>query len=117
MADPNLDLTYTGTDGTAGFTAAWKSELKNVGVGEQEIKKITEGEGYEAEIRFEKPFKGVSHAKTIAESISDNQTKFTTIFTSRSKFPLNVMTSIICKMVQRNMDENSGNLKRVLEQQ
>ncbi len=43
MADPNSKITYTRTDGTVGFKSAWNSQMKNVGVGEQEITKITEG--------------------------------------------------------------------------
>ncbi len=36
MMDPNVKLIYTGTDGTVGFKSAWSSDVKNVGVGEQE---------------------------------------------------------------------------------
>jgi hypothetical protein len=38
--DPNMKKTYTGTDAEVGFISAWESTDKNVGVGEQEIKKI-----------------------------------------------------------------------------
>lgn len=47
MLDPAMKKTYTGTDGTVGFISAWESTHKNVGVGEQEILKITEGERIE----------------------------------------------------------------------
>ena len=40
MMDPNVRRNYAGTDGTAGFIAKWDSDNKNVGKGEQEIKKI-----------------------------------------------------------------------------
>src|SRR5436190_22481049 len=44
MKDPNIKIVYTGTDGTVGFTSSWESNDKNVGIGEQEIKKIDDGE-------------------------------------------------------------------------
>jgi hypothetical protein len=68
MADPNSKITYTGVDGTVGFKAAWNSEMKNVGVGEQEITKITDGIGYDVILRFEKPFKGISYANATTQS-------------------------------------------------
>ena len=117
MADPNVKLTYTGTDGTVGFRAAWESADKNVGVGEQEIMSIQEGIGYDAEIRFEKPFKGVSTANVTTEAMSSNQTKVTTTFNSKTPFPMNIMVPMIKKMLQKDMDMNSENLKRVLENQ
>lgn len=117
MADPNVKLTYTGTDGTVGFRAAWESADKNVGVGEQEITSIKEGVGYDAEIRFEKPFKGVSTANVTTEAVSSNQTKVTTTFNSKTPFPMNLMVPMIKKMLQKDMDMNSQNLKNVLENQ
>ena len=60
MKDPAVKIVYTGTDGTVGFTSAWQSNDKNVGVGEQEIKKINEGENMEVEIQFKKPFEGTT---------------------------------------------------------
>ena len=117
MADPNVKLTYTGTDGTVGFRAAWESVDKNVGVGEQEIMSIQEGIGYDAEIRFEKPFKGISTANVTTEAVSSNQTKVTTTFNSKTPFPMNLMVPMIKKMLQKDMDVNSENLKRVLENQ
>ena len=115
MADPNSKLVYTGTDGTVGFKASWNSEMKNVGVGEQEIIKITEGVGYHAEIRFEKPFKGISYANTITQSLSENQTKFITTFNSTTPFPLNLMSFMMKNMLLKDMNENSSNLKKILE--
>ncbi|MEI9912591.1 MAG: hypothetical protein WDO71_24890 [Bacteroidota bacterium] len=56
MKDPHIKIIYTGTDGTVGFTSSWESNDKNVGIGEQEIKKITEGESMEVVIRFKKTF-------------------------------------------------------------
>lgn len=43
MTDPNKRMTYTGTDGTEGFSAAWDSDIKQAGKGEQTIEKLLMG--------------------------------------------------------------------------
>ncbi|MCW3085809.1 MAG: hypothetical protein JWP12_3175 [Bacteroidetes bacterium] len=113
MQDPNVKLDYKGTDGTVGFIAAWKSDVKNVGVGEQEIKNIREN-GYDAEVRFEKPFKGISQAHVTLEA-DGAKTKVTTRFDTRTPFPMSFMIPMIKGMLTKDMDENSANLKRNLE--
>ncbi len=115
MADPNVMMTYTGKDGEVGFKAAWVSKDKNVGVGEQEIVDIIEGVGYKVEIRFEKPFKGISYANNFTESIGNNQTKITTVFDTKTPFPMNIIVPIITKMLTKDMNENLTNLKKNLE--
>jgi uncharacterized protein YndB with AHSA1/START domain len=115
MADPNVKLMYKGTDATVGFVSSWKSEMKNVGVGEQEVTAIKEGESIEMEIRFEKPFKGISTAITTVASVNDNQTKYTNTFNTRSPYPMNIMSALMKKMLKKDMDETSARLKKVLE--
>ena len=115
MADPNAKLNYIGEDGTIGFISQWESELKNVGIGEQEITDIKENESYQVEIRFKKPFEGVSQAITTTEAISDTQTKVTTTFHTRTPFPMNVMAPFISKMLKNDMDGNMTKLKTNLE--
>src|SRR4051812_5502877 len=44
MMDPNMKKEFKGVDGTVGFVYGWEGN-KKAGKGEQEIKKITEGEG------------------------------------------------------------------------
>lgn len=115
MADPNVKMNYTGTDGTVGFKAAWESNDKNVGVGEQEIIEIMEGNGYRVEIRFEKPFKGISYATNSTEVIDANTTKLTTVFDTKTPFPMNIMVPMISKMLIKDMNQNANNLKKILE--
>lgn len=115
MADPNSKITYTGVDGTVGFKAAWNSQMKNVGVGEQKITKITDGVGYDVILRFEKPFKGISYANATTQKLTDNQTKVITTFSSTTPFPMNLMSAMMKNMLLKDMNENSSNLKKVLE--
>jgi uncharacterized protein YndB with AHSA1/START domain len=117
MKDPNIKIVYTGTDGTPGFTSSWQSEDKNVGVGEQEIKKIQEGESMEVEIRFKKPFEGTNWSRTDLHTEANGQTKVTNVFYGKSKFPMNIMNLFMDKMVGEDMQQNLENMKRNIEKQ
>lgn len=116
MADPNVKLHYSGTDATVGFVSSWQSELKSVGVGAQEIIKILPANGYEVEICFEKPFKGISHAEVTTVPLSSEQTKVTTTFKTSMPFPINIMIPFVSKMLLRDMEETATNLKKILEE-
>lgn len=115
IADPNVKLTYTGTDGTVGFIARWESEDKNVGVGEQEITRIIDGEGYDVELRFEKPFKGTNYANTRVKVINENSCSVTVTFDATTPFPMNIMVPMLSKMLLKDMETNGTNLKKLLE--
>ncbi len=115
MADPNVKLDYKGIDGTVGFISSWSSENKNVGAGAQEIKAIKEGERYDVELRFEKPFKATNQAYTITTALDGKRTKVTTVFSGSNPYPMNLMSLMIRKMLLKDMNKNMENLKSVLE--
>ena len=115
MRDPNVKIVYTGTDGTVGFKSSWESNDKNVGIGEQEITKLKDGESMEVEIRFKKPFEATNYASTTLTNIGDSQTKLTQVFYGKSKFPMNLMNLMMDKMVGGDMQKNLENLKNNLE--
>lgn len=117
MRDPNIKIIYTGIDGTVGFTSSWQSDDKNVGIGEQEIIRMNEGESMEVEIRFKKPFEAVNYARTTVTAIDSNTTNVTNLFYGKSKFPMNVMNFFMDKLVGKDMQQNLQNLKHNLEQQ
>jgi Polyketide cyclase / dehydrase and lipid transport len=114
MKDPNIRMVYTGTDGTVGFTSSWESNDKNVGIGEQEIKKIN-GDSIEVEIRFKKPFEATNYALTTLTVMGDSETKVTQVFYGKSKFPMNLMNLMMDRMVGNDMQRNLQNLKKNLE--
>lgn len=115
--DPNMKKEYRGTDGTAGFVSAWDSNQKNVGKGEQEIKKIIEGERIDFEIRFIKPFAGIANAYLLTESLSENITWVKWGFDSKMNFPMNLMLlfSNMDKLVGNDLATGLSNLKNILE--
>jgi len=114
VEDPDVKIVYTGTDAAVGFISAWESGKRDV-IGEQEITSIIPGEGYSSEIRFEKPFKGVSHTRVIASSITPSQTKVTTTFNTRTEFPMSAMIPLLKKMLLKDMNKTAQNLKSILE--
>jgi uncharacterized protein YndB with AHSA1/START domain len=114
MMDPNMKREFKGTDGTVGFIYAWNGN-KQAGEGEQEIKAITEGKNIEMEIRFVRPIAGIAHAKMTTESLSDNQTKVTWTTAAPMKYPLNIMLSMIVKMLEKDMATSLTTLKNILE--
>ena len=115
MKDPNVKLVYTGTDGTVGATSSWESDDKHVGVGEQEIIKMNEGESMEVEIRFKKPFEDTNYAISSVSAISDNETKVSNVFYGNNKFPKNLMNLMMDKMIGKFMYQNLVNMKANLE--
>jgi len=115
--DPLMKKTYTGTDGTVGFISAWESDSSDVGVGEQEIKKIAEGERLDFEIRFKKPFESTDYAYMITESTSDSKTKVKWGFKGRMPYPTNLMLVFMDmeKMLAPDLQNGLENLKGILE--
>lgn len=115
--DPDMKKTYRGTDGTVGFVSAWESENEDVGTGEQEIIKITEGERIDFELRFIKPFESTSPAFMTTESISDNQTNVKWGFNGHMNYPMNLTMLFMDfeKMIGDDLQAGLSKLKTELE--
>jgi uncharacterized protein YndB with AHSA1/START domain len=117
MMDPNARRSFKGTDATVGFVSAWDSDKKNVGKGEQEIKRIKEGERIDLEIRFEKPFKGISPVYMITETVSDNSSKVRWGFAGKMAYPMNVMLLFVNfpELLGKDLETSLTSLKTQLE--
>lgn len=118
MMDPNLKKEFKGIDGTEGFVYAWEGN-KKAGKGEQEIKRIAEGEHLDVEIRFIKPFEAIASAPFTTESVNGNQTKLTWGMSSRMKYPMNIMLLFMNmdKLLGKDLETSLGTLKGILEKQ
>jgi hypothetical protein len=114
--DPNMEKKFTGTDGEVGSQSYWNGN-KEVGEGEQEIKKITDGERIDSELRFLKPFKSTSDCYTKVEDIGDGNTKVTWGFAGKNKFPMTIISLFksMDSMVGKDFEDGMANLKEVLE--
>ncbi|NJK95833.1 MAG: SRPBCC family protein [Bacteroidales bacterium] len=115
--DPNMKKSYRGTDGTVGFVSAWESNQDDVGTGEQEIKKITEGERIDYELRFIKPFESTEAAYMITETVSESQTTVKWGFSGRMDYPMNLMMLFMDfeKMIGNDFETGLNRLKTELE--
>lgn len=115
--DPAMKKTFTGTDGEVGFISAWESKDENVGMGEQEIKKITTGERIDYELRFIKPFEATDNAFMTTATLNDNQTKVTWGFNGKMKYPMNLMLLFMDmeKMLGDDLQSGLDKLKIELE--
>jgi uncharacterized protein YndB with AHSA1/START domain len=119
MTDPGMDKQFTGTDGTPGFIYAWESQNKQVGQGAQEIKAIADGESIDCEVRFIKPFQGVSHISFITKAIAPGQTNVTWLFSGTKNYMMKVIHILfnLQKVLKKDMETSLENLKDILEQQ
>ena len=114
--DPEMNKSYTGTDGEVGFISAWESDHKQVWSGEQEIVGLDENKEIRTHLRFLKPFKSESDAYIRVNNDSGN-TKVTWGFSGNNKFPMSIMMLFMNmeKAVGPDFEQGLAKLKSVLE--
>jgi hypothetical protein len=114
--DPNMKKEFVGTDGEVGAISKWDGN-KEVGMGEQELKRIVENEVIESELRFLKPWKSVSDAYLKVKESNDGQTQVIWGFSGRNKFPMSIMMLFMNmdKAVGKDFEEGLGSLKELME--
>lgn len=114
--DPQMQKTFQGEDGTVGFISAWSGN-DEVGVGEQEIKNIVEGERIETELRFKKPMEDTSMAYIATEALGENQTKVRWGMKNNVPFPGNIFFFLLNVQAKlgKDFDDGLGQLKAVVE--
>lgn len=117
MMDPAMKKEYRGTDGTVGFVSAWDSEKGDVGKGEQEIKKIEDGQRIDCELRFIKPFESTAQAYLTTDAVDSSSTKIKWGFSGKMAYPLNIMRLFMDpeKAVGDDFSTGLAKLKTVLE--
>ncbi|SFB24307.1 Polyketide cyclase / dehydrase and lipid transport [Flavobacterium swingsii] len=117
--DPAMKKTSSGTDGQIGFVYGWDSAKEDVGAGEQEIKKITNGERIDFELRFTRPFESTDNAYFTTEAVSATQTKVKWGFNGKMPFPMNAMMPIMGMedMLGKDLQKGLDDLKVLLEKQ
>lgn len=113
--DPAMKKSYRGTDGTVGFVSAWESQDDEVGTGEQEIVKITEGDRIDYELRFMEPFEAQEPAFMTTESVSPTSTRVRWGFSGEMPYPLNIMMLFYDMEEMIGADLNYG-LQRLKEE-
>lgn len=114
--DPNMKKEFEGNDGEIGATSKWEGN-KDVGSGEQEIKRIVQNEVIESELRFLKPWKSRSDAYLKVNEAGAGETEITWGFSGNNKFPLSIMMLFMNmdKAVGKDFEEGLASLKNILE--
>jgi uncharacterized membrane protein len=112
--DPTMKKSSKGVDETVGFTTMWEGN-SDVGKGEQEIKKITEGQRMDFELRFEKPYKDVAQAYMTTDSTGANQTLVKWGINGHMNYPMNIMGLVMNKMLGGDFEVGLANLKALQE--
>ncbi|KAF2327186.1 SRPBCC family protein [Flavobacterium daemonense] len=115
--DPKMKSTFTGTDGQVGSISAWESEVKEVGKGEQEITKITEGKRIDFDLRFKEPMNDTAVGFMSTESVSGNQTKVKWGINGVMPYPMNIMLPMMKmdQMIGNDLQKGLENLKAKME--
>jgi uncharacterized membrane protein len=115
--EPTMKQEFRGTDGTPGFVVYWKGEATDTGEGEQEIKKIVDGERIETELRFKQPFESIAQVHLTTEAAGENQTKVKWGFNSSMPRPMNIMLLFIDMDAAVGKDFGDGltSMKQILE--
>jgi hypothetical protein len=116
--DPTMKQEFRGTDGQPGFVASWKGNSET-GEGEQEIKKITEGERIDTELRFKQPFESKAESYITTEAAGENQTKVKWGMKGETPRPWNVLLLFMNmdQMVGKEFQEGLAKLKTKMESQ
>lgn len=115
--DPNMQKSAEGVDGTVGYISRWRSENPDVGVGEAEIKAITENSRIDFELRFIEPFSAVAPAYMTTEATEQGQTKVSWGFHGKMPYPMNLMLVFVDveNMILQDLQTGLDNLKLIME--
>ncbi len=114
MADPNKKTEKLGTDGTVGYVYKWDGN-DDVGAGEQEIIRITEGDRIDMALRFKRPMESTGNAYMSTEPASPTSTKVKWGMYGKSSYPFNLMNPMMDRILGKDLQTGLDNLKTVLE--
>jgi hypothetical protein len=119
MIDPNMKITYTGTDGQAGAAMAWESKNKKDGIGSQRIVSANAPENIEIELVFEKPVPSKARYWLLLKSLNETSTRVTWRYEGNTApyYLLRVSHLLLQlkKRVRKYMEASLSNLKSTLE--
>ena len=112
--DPNMDEEISGVDGTLGAVKSWSGNSE-VGVGQQEIIKMTKSERIDFELRFQKPMHITNQLYFITENVDDNSTRVVWGMTGRISYPFNLFCLMMHGKVEKDFAAGLEKLKMILE--
>jgi len=119
MVDPQMEKTYTGTDGEPGCRVAWHSKTKTAGIASQQLTAITAPQTITVEIVFEKPMPSKATYRFELSSNGDEKTHVNWIYEGNpSPYYLLRVSHILLRLKKKTagyMEASLKSLKSVLE--
>jgi uncharacterized membrane protein len=112
--DPNMDEEISGVDGTPGAIQSWSGNSE-VGVGQQEIIKMTKGERIDFELRLQKPIHMTNQAYLITDNVDENSTRVVWGMTGRTPYLLNLVCLMMHGKIEKDFTAGLEKLKMILE--
>jgi hypothetical protein len=115
--DPNMEKSFSGIDGTIGFTSSWKSKNREVGSGSQTILRLTEGDSMVCQIAFKEPFESINQNYFTTTSEGDTGTRVEWGFKGEFPYPLNLFAVAMDmeSMIGKDFQQGLNNMKVILE--
>jgi hypothetical protein len=115
--DPNMEKSYTGIDGTVGFTSSWKSKNREVGAGSQTILRLIDGDSMVCKIAFKEPFESVNENYFTTTSMDSLKTRVEWGFHGAFPYPLNLFAALMDmeSMIGKDFQQGLENMKGILE--
>lgn len=113
--DPDMEISYTGTDGEIGSQYLWKGD-KNVGKGYQEITKLAPGERIDIKLVFIEPWESESEVYFLYQDL-EGETVVTWGYYETLPIPKNIMMAAMSmqKKLGNDFDKGLARLKEVIE--
>lgn len=109
--DPNIQITYGGTEGQVGSSSSWKSD--KAGEGTQTITKMT-SDRIETALHFKKPMKSTSNAYLQTTNVNGG-VEVTWGMHGENPYPFNVMCLFMDNLIGKDYEKGLANLKTKCE--
>jgi len=110
--DPEIQITYTGTEGQVGSSASWKG--KKAGEGSQTITKLS-NDRMDSKLIFKKPMEGTSTAFFQTER-DGRDVRATWGMEGKNPYPFNVMCIFMDNVIGKEYEKGLAKLKARCEQ-
>lgn len=111
--DPNLKLSYQGTQGQIGDQYCWVGN-ENVGEGCQKILELVPNERQKTEMTFKKPFESTATSEVLLKP-KGNQTDVTWTLDCDLDYPMNLMSIMMDSQMDDSYGKGLNKLKEISE--
>jgi uncharacterized protein YndB with AHSA1/START domain len=113
-ADPNIQIVYSGAQGTVGDSYHWKGN-KDVGEGEQTVTAVVPNEKVSSDLHFIEPWEGTAKANFILTP-EGNGTKVTWTMDNELTSVMKIMKPMMDMQMDKMFGQGLDDLKKLSEQ-